>query len=248
MYQEVQRGEERTNRLMEESPLGFLKTQNPASHRLSEELAYVWYEFNEQLAKTPIIESIENGSVTREQYMALLLNMRQQVMEGGRWIALAAASMDIEYFIIRSALIRHAAEEHRDYQMIEKNYVALGGDPSTINSAQKNIGSEALSSYIFHRAGQKNPLDLFGAMFVIEGLGQQKALKWARRLKETLNLEDKQVSFLSYHGENDDAHFDKLRMILSMPFINDEVAASIVKMAKVTGRLYCLQLEELNHF
>jgi 3-oxoacyl-[acyl-carrier-protein] synthase-3 len=143
--------------------------------------------------------------------------------------------------------IGHAAEEHRDYQLLEKNYVSVGGTMEEITGAEKNIGSEALSAFIFHRAGQPNPLDLLGAMFIIEGLGTRKADGWARAIQEQLSLDDESVTFFLYHGANDDDHFEKLREVLASDVITPEVARSIVKTAKVTARLYALQLEELGN-
>ena len=144
----------------------------------------------------------------------LLRNLRQQVMEGARWIARAASNISIELFPLRSMFISHAGDEHRDYQMLERDYCAVGGTLEEIVGTPKNIGSEALSAFMFHRASQPDPLDLLGAMFVIEGLGRQKAGQWAEALQAQLGLTAEQVSFLSYHGQNDDNHFDRLRDVL----------------------------------
>ena len=81
---------------------------------------------------------------------------------------------------------------------------AVGGVLEDIVLTEKNIGSEALSAFIFHQASQQNPVDLVGSMFIIEGLGNNFAGKWAAQIKATLNLTDEQVSFLGYHAANDD--------------------------------------------
>src|SRR4051812_37181119 len=129
------------------SPLGVPTDElSDAARWLWEELAFVWLDFEERLSAVPLVGRVENGTVTVEDYRELLLNLRQQVMEGGRWIALAASSVTVELFPIRSLMIRHAADEHRDFQMIERNYASVGGDPSVIATQPKNIGSEALNS------------------------------------------------------------------------------------------------------
>jgi 3-oxoacyl-[acyl-carrier-protein] synthase-3 len=234
---------------LQASPLGptMADAANAVTRTLAVELAFVWQNFTARLDRTPIIGAIESGTITRDDYLCLLRNLRQQVIDGGRWIAHTAASMSQSLFMVRSAMIGHAAEEHRDYQMIEKNYVAAGGTLEDIEGASKNVGSEAFSSFMFHHALQADPLDLFGAMFIIEGLGTMRAGRWAEQLQATLGLPDGAVSFLAYHGKHDDGHYDKLRRILSAPFIDERVARSIVKTAKTVGRLYILQLEELDH-
>lgn len=231
------------------SPLGpdFGVGGSEATQYLARELDKVWADFEARLDDVPIIRRVEDGTVTLADYRELLLNLRQQVVEGGRWIALAASSMSIELFPVRSLLIRHAAEEHTDYQMLERDYASVGGDLATMNAQPKNIGSEAFSAFMFHQAAKPDPLDLFGAMFIIEGLGASKAARWADRLQEVLGLDDEQVSFLAYHGANDDSHYDQLRMILSHPLIDMNLAQRLVRTAKVVARLYALQLEEIGN-
>jgi 3-oxoacyl-[acyl-carrier-protein] synthase-3 len=50
---------------------------------------------------------------------------------------------------------------------------------------------------------------------------------------------------LGYHGENDEAHVQKLDAFLNADWMTAEIAARIVKTAQVTARLYRLQLEEI---
>lgn len=242
-------GETSLSDAIKHSPLGedFVRRASGVTRHLAVELAFVWDDFVRRLERVPIVVAIESGTADASDYRRLLLNLRQQVVEGGRWIARTASSMSAEYFAVRSALIVHAAEEHRDYQMLEADYVAAGGELAEIQSASKNVGSEALSAYIFFQAGRPDPLHLFGAMFIIEGLGVLKATHWAGLLREHAGLDETQTRFLAYHGEGDDEHFEKLRRILSAPFITPEVAAGIVKTAKVVARLYALQLEELDN-
>ena len=231
------------------SPLGadFGRDGTEVTQDLARELEKVWDDFESRLDQVPLVRRLDEGTVTLDDYRELLLNLRQQVVEGGRWIALAASSMSIELFPVRSLLIKHAAEEHTDYQMLEQNYVSVGGDLATMLSQPKNIGSEAFSAFMFHQAAKPDPLDLFGAMFIIEGLGSSKAAGWAARIQELLGLEEEQVSFLAYHGVNDDSHYEKLRMILSHPLIDMALAERLVRTAKIVARLYALQLEEIGN-
>ena len=190
---------------------------------------------------------IEDGVASADDYRRLLLNLRQQVIDGGRWISLAAANFSADLFWLRTAAITHAAAEHRDYQLLEHDHVAVGGDPLTIAATAQNIGSAALSSFVFYRAGLPDPVDLLGAMFVIEGLGAAKARGWADRLAASANLREDQLSFLRYHAEGDDEHFGVLAAALRSGLLDDSAVTKIVKTARVVARLYALQLEELDN-
>lgn len=230
------------------SPLGHPEPGDAApAVRALGELAGVWAELQLALARVPVVRRIEDGVATIEDYRRLLLNLRQQVVDGGRWISLAAANFSAELFWLRSAAIQHAAEEHRDYQLLERDYAAAGGDPAVMAATPANIGSAALSAFVFHRAGRPDPVDLLGAMFVIEGLGLRKAAGWADRLQESLGLGDDQLSFLRYHAAGDDEHFGVLRAALRSGLLDDAAVTAIVRTARVVARLYALQLEELDH-
>jgi 3-oxoacyl-[acyl-carrier-protein] synthase-3 len=222
-------------------------TPDPAGtveESLTPRLTQVWAEFESQLGRVPFVERLESGRLRLEDYRLLLLNLRPQVVEGARWIARAASQIE-SAFPLRSLFIRHAADEHRDFELLERDYVAVGGTLEEIRGAEKNIGSEALSAWMLQRASQPDPFDLLGAMFVIEGLGQHMAGRWARRIQEQLELRDDQVSFLRYHGGADEEHLEKLRQALGSGILTPALCDRIVKTARVTARLYRLQLEEL---
>jgi 3-oxoacyl-[acyl-carrier-protein] synthase-3 len=223
-------------------------TSNPLAQQLIRELAMVWFEFEERLQQVPIVRKLQNGRFTLDDYRSLLFNLRQQVIDGSRWIARAASSITPEYFPIRSAFIMHTSEEHRDFEMLERNYALAGGSLDDIRSGHKNIGSEALSAYILQKAVQENPFDLIGAMFIVEGLGQRIARGWGEKIKETLGMKNEAVSFFLYHSDSDVVHFQRLDLVIAAGILTKKLVAEIVKCAKVTARLYALQLEEIGHF
>jgi len=129
--------------------------------------------------------------------------------------------------------------------MLEVDYVASGGALADIQNAEKNIGSEALSAWMFHEASRPNPFGLLGAMFIIEGLGSIKAQEWGRLAQRRLGLPEDAFKFLLYHGENDAEHMQEFEEMLRLVLPDEAVAARIVTCAKVTARLYVLQIEEI---
>jgi 3-oxoacyl-[acyl-carrier-protein] synthase-3 len=215
--------------------------------RLLIDLGLVWADFNALLRQIPIVKRITEGTVSGDDYRRLLRQLRQQVIEGSRWIVTFAANVSAEQGWLRSQLIAHASDEHRDYELLERDYVAMGGTLEEIRHTPKNLGSEALSAFIFYRASQPDPVDLVGAMFIIEGLGMRKALGWADRLADTLDLTAEQTSFLRYHGSRDHGHLGRLSDVIDRLELTDAICERIVRTARVTARLYALQLEEIDH-
>ena len=218
------------------------------SERMVRQLSQVWIQFERELLKVPIIEKIHKGNLSKEEYLLLLTDLRQQVIDGSQWISRAASNIDIELFELRSAFIKHTATEHKDYQMLEKNFVNMGEELAKIQSGEKNIGSVALSAFMFQQASKPNPIDLLGAMFIIEGIGKRLAAYWGEMIQEQLQLEKDQVSFFTYHGVADENHFENLERALEHPFMHEELAKKIIKTAKTTARLYKMQLEELGNY
>lgn len=213
------------------------------------ELITLWTDFETRLNLVPLIDKLNRGKFRIDDYKSLLINHRQQVVEGSRWIARAASSIESPYLDHRSSFLKHAATEHLDYLMLEESFITLGGTRDEIRNAPKNIGTEALHAFMFQRASLPNPFDLLGAMFIIEGLGQRKAASWGRKIQDQLNLSDDQVKFLIYHGEHDGDHLNAFEDILKSGILDlPNLAQRIVKTAKVTARLYRLQLEEIGHF
>lgn len=228
------------------APTGGAAGEGADATDLFDRLANVWVELEDLLADVPVLRRLEEGTVTLKDYERLLFNLRQQVVDGSPWISRAASNFDVAHFELRSAAIRHAEEEHRDYLMIERDYVAIGGSLDELRRGRKNLGSEALSGYMFHYADQPNPVGLLGAMFIIEGLGAQRAAAWAARFQEILGLADSQVHFMRYHQEADSEHTGNLEAILTSGIISAADADEVVRCAQVVARLYVLQLTELD--
>ena len=210
-------------------------------------LLRVWFDFEKRLARVPVVRRLDMKQFTIEDYQKLLLNLRQQVIEGSRWISRCASSFDRDFADVRSVVIGHAQEEHRDYEVLEQDYVAAGGNLETIQAQPRNPGSEALHAFLMYRASRPNPVDLLGAMWIVEGLGNKMANEWAARIEEIIGDTKGYTRFLRYHGENDEAHMDKLYGLIDRVCADEASADRIIQTATVVGRLYALQLEEIDH-
>ncbi|MGB3723824.1 MAG: iron-containing redox enzyme family protein [Pacificimonas sp.] len=210
-------------------------------------LAQVWIDFESALVTVPIIDRLTSGRLRLEDYRRLLVNMRQQVIEGSRWISRAASNLSPAHEDLRTKFVKHAAEEHRDYLMLERDYLATGGNVAVMHRTPKNIGSEALSAFMYQAASQPDPVGLLGAMFIIEGLGERLAAGWADAIRAQLDLGTDCVRFLAYHGANDEDHMAMFDAALAGAVTTEDIGADIVRHAKIVARLYRLQLEELDN-
>ena len=205
-----------------------------------------WFDFERRLSGVPIIRRLELGTFTRGDYQRLLLNLCPQVVEGSRWISRCASSFDRDHADIRSTILRHAYDEHRDYEVLEQDFVAAGGDLLTIRAQAKNPGSEALHAFLMFKAGEPNPGGMLGAMWIIEGLGEKMASSWAARIEALTGCDATCTRFLRYHAGNDDSHMDKLYGLIDRICTSGRAASDVVTTARIVARLYAWQLEEID--
>lgn len=221
-------------------------TLSPLGQETLRRLMREWFEFERRLAAVPIVRRLDLGTFSRDDYRRLLLNLRQQVIEGSRWIARCASSFDRDHADIRSAVLGHAQDEHRDYEVLERDFVALGGDLEAIRSRPKNPGSEALHAFLMHKAGEANPGALLGAMWIVEGLGEKMASNWAERIESLTGCGRDATRFLRYHGGNDELHMNKLYALIDRICTSEARCDEVVMTARVVARLYAWQLEEVD--
>lgn len=231
------------NDILTEHTLPELSPEGQAALR---DLLAIWFDFERRLDRVPIIQRLQRGTFTRQDYQNLLLHLRQQVIEGSRWIARTSSGFDRNHADVRSIVIGHAQEEHRDYEVLEQDYVASGGDLKTIQTQPKNPGSEALHGYLMHQASQPNPFGMLGAMWIIEGLGQKMAQDWATKIHDCIEGSSEFTRFITYHGENDDDHMTKLYGLLDRIAQDESWLERVKQTARTVGRLYALQLTEID--
>ena len=205
-----------------------------------------WFNFERLLGAVPVIRRLDVGTFTRDDYQRLLLNLRPQVVEGSRWISRCASSFDRDHADIRSVILRHAHDEHRDYEVLEQDFVATGGDLATIRARAKNPGSEALHAFLMFKASEPNPGGMLGAMWIIEGLGEKMATSWADRVESLTGCDKRCTRFLRYHGSNDDSHMDRFYGLVDRICTSERAASEVVSTARVVARLYAWQLEEID--
>ena len=89
------------------------KVLTPMGQQCLQQLIQHWFKFERDLNRVPIIQRLERGVFDTEDYQKLLLHLRQQVIEGARWITRGASSFDRVFVNLRSDVIGHAVDEHR---------------------------------------------------------------------------------------------------------------------------------------
>ncbi|HSG53516.1 MAG TPA: hypothetical protein VLA40_15525, partial [Rheinheimera sp.] len=67
---------------------------SPRGQQCLQTLMRVWFDFERQLGRVPLLQRLQRGQFNKADYCQLLLHWRQQVIEGSRWISRCASSFD----------------------------------------------------------------------------------------------------------------------------------------------------------
>ena len=229
-----------------EPPRGTAASSDPVVATALRQLAEVWHDYRSRAQRTPLVRKILKGELTREDYLRWMSCWIPQVREGSRWMRAAAARFQDPFLPLRALVERHATDEHLDYATLFEDYKAVGGQAASVDELTRNGGGEALHAFMVSRASRPSPLDLLGAMYIIEGTGSQIIPLLLPKLKRQLRLPDRAFRFLEYHGANDTSHLDRWLAAVTFALREDpSLVSRLVETARITARLYVLQMEEV---
>ncbi|HEX5656561.1 MAG TPA: iron-containing redox enzyme family protein [Polyangiales bacterium] len=210
-------------------------------------LAEVWHDYQSRLRRTPLVRKIARGSFTREDYLAWMRVWIPQVRVGSQWMTRAADHVQAPFADLVPLIREHAGDEREDYQILFADYRDAGGELA-LDQLTRSAGGDALSAFMFARAERSNPIDLLGAIYIIEGTGQRVIPQLLPALRRQLGLPAERTRFLGYHGENDQAHLSRWLRAVELVLAYDEQgrhAAQILATARATAMLYLLQFEQI---
>jgi 3-oxoacyl-[acyl-carrier-protein] synthase III len=221
-----------------------------ASPQLSEvlkSLATIWHDYRSQVWRTPVIRCLVQGRFTVEHYRNWTAQWVPQVREGSLWMREAVASLAAPFAALGGIIETHASEEQHDFKILYNNYQAAGGTKH-LEDLKRNPGGEALNSYLHSIAATVNPVDLLGAIYIIEGTGQRIVPALLPMLKAQVALPASAFKFLDYHGSNDVNHLARWLQALELALTLEPSAASrIIETAQHTAHLYLMQFKHIQH-
>jgi 3-oxoacyl-[acyl-carrier-protein] synthase III len=222
-------------------------TSEPMASLIAE-LAAVWHDYQSRLRRTPLIRKITQGSFRQADYLAWMAAWVPQVRYGSQWMRRAVEQLRPPFLELAALVSAHATDEQDDYDILFQDYRHAGGRAESLDDLQRNAGGEALNAFMFRLAEQPNPVDLLGAIYVIEGTGQRVIPQLLPAMRAQLRLPERAFRFLHYHGENDQAHLTRWLRAVEIVLAHDpdrKHARAIVQTARATAELYLLQFDYL---
>jgi len=191
----------------------------------------------DSLLAAPIIGAAMRGQVNRQQYVSFLTRAFHHVKHTVPLLMACGTRLPDSQEWVRVAVAHYIEEEIGHHEWILNDIAAAGGDAEAVRGSQPDFDTDVMVAYAYDTVLRRNPVGLFGMVYVLEGTSVSLATNAAGILQNTLDLPASAFTYLSSHGALDIehmGHFENLVNKLDNPL--DRLA--IEQGAKVFFRLY----------
>jgi pyrroloquinoline quinone (PQQ) biosynthesis protein C len=196
-----------------------------------EQLSEATREERAYLFDSQIIKDAAVGRVTRETYIAYLVQAFHHVRHTVPLLMAAGARVPDEKAWVREAFAEYIEEEVGHEYWILNDITETGGDAEAAKHSTPNFATEMMVAYAYDSVTRGNPLSFLGMVFVLEGTSVSIATNVAETLKEKLGLTNKSFSYLMSHGSLDIKHMAFFETLVNR-VIDKQDQDAIIHMAK----------------
>ena len=189
------------------------------------------------LHAAPIIAAAMAGRVNRRQYLSFLGRAFHHVKHTVPLLMACGARLPDEQEWLRAAVAHYVQEEIGHHEWILQDIAAAGGDAAAVRASEPDADTDVLVAYAYDMVMRRNPVGLFGMVYVLEGTSVTLATAAAAALRNALDLPARAFTYLSSHGALDVEHlgdFERLVNRLERPADRQAVAQG----AKIVYGLY----------
>jgi len=189
------------------------------------------------LLSTPLITAALAGQVNRRHYIAFLTRAFHHVKHTVPLLMACGARLPDRQEWLRSAVAHYILEELGNHVCFLYYIAAAGGDAAAVRASRPDFDTDVMVGYAYDTVMRRNPVGLFGMVYVLEGTSVSLASNAARVLQDALDLPHGAFTYLSSHGALDVVHigdFEQLVNRLDTP--GDREA--VVNNAQTFFRLY----------
>lgn len=201
-----------------------------------------------RMTDAPIFAACQQGTIDNATYLAFLTQAYHHVKHTVPLLMACGSKLNEDYEWLRQALGHYIEEEMGHQAWILNDISACGGDPDPVrnNQGQGSVCAaiELMVSYLYHQIDRRNPMGLFGMVWVLEGTSVSIGGQIAQQIQQVLGLPDNAMTYLKSHSELDQSHiqtFESLMNRIDDP--NDQRA--IIESANMVYGLYGQMLASL---
>ena len=189
------------------------------------------------LLAAPVIAAAFAGSVTRQHYLNFLTRAYHHVKHTVPLLMACGARLPDRQEWLRTAVAHYVEEELGHHEWILNDIAAAGGDVAAVRASTPDFDTDVMVGYAYDTVMRRNPVGLFGMVYVLEGTSINLASNAARALQSSLDLPPEAFTYLSSHGALDLEHIDDFAHLVNR-FDSADDRAAVVSHAQTFFRLY----------
>jgi thiaminase len=191
----------------------------------------------QHLLSAPIIQKALTGNISMDDYVAFLEQAYHHVKHTTPLLMAVGSRLPEDKEWLREAVAEYIEEEVGHQEWILNDIAVCGYDKEVVRHSMPHPETELMVAYAYDTVSRINPIGFFGMVQVLEGTSVSIAENAADKIRETLNLPKKAISYMYSHGSLDQEHvkfFENLMNRIESP----EDQAQIIHSAKMFYRLY----------
>ena len=189
------------------------------------------------LLSSPVLVECMQGNVSIEQYIGFLKEAFHHVKHTVPLFMNCGGRLSDEYEWLREAIAEYIEEEIGHQEWILNDLAVCGADKQAMRNSTPDMNTELMVSYAYDTVNRKNPIGLFGMVFVLEGTSIALATQAADIIKEKLELPGNAFSYLSSHGSLDIKHIEFYKDLVNK-FDCEQDKEAVIHCAKMVYILY----------
>jgi pyrroloquinoline quinone (PQQ) biosynthesis protein C len=191
----------------------------------------------QQLMSTQIVADALAGQVTHSQYLRFLERAYHHVRHTPALLMACGARLSVDRAWLRKAVAHYIEEEIGHDDWILHDIAAAGGDADAVRASVPDLDTDTMVAYAYDTVMRRNPVGLFGMVYVLEGTSVAIAVNVADVLEGALALPANAFTYLRSHGELDAGHLREFARIVDR-FDDADDRTSVELSAKRFFRLY----------
>lgn len=189
------------------------------------------------LFRAPIVADALAGRITREQYVEFLRRAYHHVKHTPSLLMACGARLGDDREWLRAELAEYAREEIGHHEWILDDIAAAGGDAESVRRGEPEFNTDVFVAYAYDTIARRNPVGLFGMVYVLEGTSVRLASRVADAVRGALALPANAFRYLTSHGSLDVEHMKHFESIMNrLDAATDRT--SVEQSAKACFRLY----------
>lgn len=190
-----------------------------------------------QLVDSAIVADALSGNVTRDQYIEFLTRAFHHVKHTPSLLMACGARLSDDREWLRAEVAEYAQEEIGHHEWILNDIAAAGGDAAAVRASKPEFNTELLVAYAYDTIMRRNPVGVFGMVYVLEGTSVSLATHVAEALQSALRLPANAFTYLTSHGALDVEHMSHFERLMNR-LDHESDRAAVEHCAKVCFRLY----------